>query len=243
MEAWKYQPARDLHLPPARRWRSVWREDGLVETAVHAAWWSAVALYLKTAHRLSVEGREHLPASPPFVIAANHSSHLDALVLAAALPAGLRRSVLPVAAGDFFFETPAMAAFAAFCLNALPLWRKRAGRHAIEDLRQRLLEDRCAYILFPEGSRSRTGEIAQFKAGLGMLVAGTDVAVVPCHIAGAHDAWPADRHRPRASPVAVRVGPPLRFADAPNTREGWQRVAGETEQAVRRLGEGHRVVR
>lgn len=166
MDTWKYQPARDLNLPPAQRWRSVWREDGLVETAVHAAWWSAVTLYLKMAHRLRVEGRQNLPGAAPFVIAANHSSHLDALVLAGALPAKLRQSVLPVAAGDYFFQAPAMAAFAAFCLNALPLWRKSAGRHAMEDLRKRLLEDRCAYILFPEGTRSRTGEVGQFKAGL-----------------------------------------------------------------------------
>jgi 1-acyl-sn-glycerol-3-phosphate acyltransferase len=243
MEAWKYHPARDLGLPPARRWRSVWREDGLVETAAHAAWWSAVAAYLKTAHRLRVEGREHLPASTPFVLAANHSSHLDVLALAGALPAALRRSVLPLAAGDFFFETPAMAAFAAFFLNALPLWRKKVGRHAMEDLRKRLLEDRCGYILFPEGTRSRTGEMAEFKPGLGMIVAGTDVPVVPCHIAGAHDAWPVDRHRPRPAPVGVRVGVPLRFSDVPNTREGWVQVARETEAAVRRLAAGHAAVR
>ena len=241
MDAWKYQPARDLNLSPAQRWRSVWREDGLVETAVHAAWWSAVSLYLGTAHRLRVEGREHLPHRPPFVIAANHSSHLDALVLAAALPARLRRSVLPVAAGDYFFEAPAMAAFAALCLNALPLWRKRAGRHAMQDLRKRLLEDRCACILFPEGTRSRTGEVGEFKAGLGMIVAASDVPVVPCHVAGAHDAWPPARHRPRPRPVSVRIGRPLRFADAPNDRDGWERVARDAEAAVRRLSEGHAV--
>jgi len=239
MESWKYQPARDLNLPPVQRWRSVWREDGLVEAAVHGAWWSSVSLYLKTIHRLAVEGREHLPAAPPFVMAGNHSSHLDAMVLAAALPARLRRSVLPVAAGDYFFEAPAMAAFAAFALNALPLWRKRAGHHAMEELRKRLLDERCAYILFPEGTRSRTGEIGQFKAGLGMIVAGTDVPVVPCHIAGANDAWPPDRNRPKLHRVGVGIGPPLRFADAPNSRDGWERVATETESAVRALAAGH----
>lgn len=240
MDPWKYQPARDLNLPPAQRWRSVWREDGLVEAVVHGAWWSAVAAYLKTAHRLKVEGREHLPPKPPFVLAANHSSHLDALVLAGALPAKLRRAVLPVAAGDYFFERPAMAAFAAFCLNALPLWRKKAGRHAMDDLRKKLLEDRCGYILFPEGTRSRTGEIGEFKAGLGMLVAGTVVPVVPCHIAGAHEAWPSGRHRPKASPVSVRIGEPLRFPNVPADREGWEQVARATEQAVRQLSQGHR---
>lgn len=239
MDSWKYQPARDLNLPPVQRWRSVWREDGLVEAAAHGAWWSGVSLYLRTIHRLRVDGRHHLPQTPPFVMAANHSSHLDAMVLAAALPPRLRRSVLPVAAGDYFFEAPVMAAFAAFALNALPLWRKRAGRHAMEELRRRLFEERCGYILFPEGTRSRTGAIGEFKAGLGMIVADSDVPVIPCHIAGASAAWPPDRSRPKLHRVGVRIGPPLRFPGAPSTREGWERVARETEAAVRSLATDH----
>ena len=236
MDAWKYQPAKDLSLPPMERWRSVRRESGLVEDLTHGAWWALARLYLKVLHRLKVEGRENLPENPPFVMVANHSSHLDALALAAALPRRLRQAALPVAAGDFFFEAPAMAAFAAYCLNALPLWRKRAGRHAMDELRRRLVDEPCGFILFPEGTRSRTGEMSPFKPGLGMIVAGTPAPVIPCHIAGAHEAWPADRRRPRVKPVRVRIGLPLRFQNVSNDRDGWERVARETEDAVRRLG-------
>jgi 1-acyl-sn-glycerol-3-phosphate acyltransferase len=237
MEAWTYRPARDLALAPLERWRSVGREDGLTEALVHRGWWSLVCLYLRTVHRLRVTGREHLPERPPFVVVANHASHLDALVLAAALPRRLRQSALPIAAGDFFFEAPAMAAFAAYCLNALPLWRRRAGRHAMEELRGRLTDEPCGFILFPEGTRSRTGAMGPFKPGLGMLVAATSVPVVPCHIAGAHDAWPPDRRRPQLRPVRVRIGPALRFESASNDREGWNRVARDAEAAVRALAD------
>lgn len=235
MDPWKYQPAKDLDLPPAERWRSVRRENGLVEDLTHEAWWTLARVYLNTVHQLRVVGRENLPASPPFVMVGNHTSHLDALVLAAALPRRLRHAALPVAAGDFFFEAPAMAAFAAYCLNALPLWRKRAGRHAMDELRRRLVDEPCGFILFPEGTRSRTGEMSPFKPGLGMIVAGTTVPVIPCHIAGAREAWPPDTSRPRMKRVSVRIGSSLRFEDAPNAREGWESVARESEDAVRRL--------
>jgi 1-acyl-sn-glycerol-3-phosphate acyltransferase len=235
MEDWNYHPAHDLNLPPLQRWRSVRRESGLGECVAHAVWWTAVCAYLSAAHRLRVQGRENLPDRAPFVVIANHSSHLDALVLAAALPRRLRRVVLPVAAGDTFFQTPAVAAFAAWMLNALPLWRKNAGRHAMQELRERLLDEPCGYILFPEGTRSRTGEIAPFKAGLGMIVAGADVPVVPCFVSGAHDAFPPDARRPRLCPIHVSIGPPLHFQDLPNAREGWQQVAEKCEAAVRSL--------
>jgi 1-acyl-sn-glycerol-3-phosphate acyltransferase len=166
----------------------------------------------------------------------NHCGHLDALVLAASLPRALRRIVLPVAAGDTFFESPAMAAFAAWCLNALPLWRKNAGRHAMEELRKRLLDEPCGYILFPEGTRSRTGQMGPFKAGMGMIVAGADVRVVPCYVTGSHDAWPPDARWPRLlAPLGVQIGKPLCFKEVSNDREGWQRIASETEAAVRAL--------
>ena len=72
-----------------------------------------------------------------------------------ALPLRLRNCVFPLAAGDTFFETPAIAAFAAGMMNAPPLWRKNCGHHAIETLRQRPVAEPCGYILFPEGTRSR----------------------------------------------------------------------------------------
>ena len=55
------------------------------------------------------------------------------------------------------------------------------------------MEQACGYILFPEGTRSRDGVIKEFKCGLGMLVAGTDVPVIPCYLQGTFKALSADR--------------------------------------------------
>ena len=120
--------------------------------------------YLQFYHRLRVEGAEHLPARPSFVMVANHTSHLDAITLAAALPWRLRRFAFPIAAGDVFFETPAVALFSAMMLNALPMWRKSCGSHAMQQLRERLVSEPIIYVLFPEGTRSRDEAIGSLQA-------------------------------------------------------------------------------
>src|SRR6185369_11630490 len=191
MPDWSYKPAADAGLPLGERARSLRRESGLIETIGHVCWWSVVRVYLRLWHRLSLRGLEHVPREPPFVLVANHSSHLDALALGAPLPWRLRDRLFPIAAGDTFFEVPAVSLLAAGLINALSLWREKCGPKALLELRRRLVEEPCAYILFPEGTRSRDGTMAGFKAGMGMIVAGTEAPVVPCYIEGAFAALPA----------------------------------------------------
>lgn len=236
MDPWQLRPARDLGMSQGERLASTAREPGLIEGMGQRTWAAAVHCYLRICHRLTVHGRELLPTQLPFVLIGNHTSHLDALVLSSLAPWRLRRWLFPIAAGDVFFETPARSALSALLLNALPMRRKQVGRHALDELRARLLQDPCGFVLFPEGTRSATGALQPFKAGLGMLVAGTGVPVVPCHLEGAFTAWPRQARLPRPGRIVVRVGTPLVFAAEPNTRPGWERIANVTAEAVRQLG-------
>jgi 1-acyl-sn-glycerol-3-phosphate acyltransferase len=154
------------------------------------------------------------------------------MVLATALPLRLRNHVLPLAAGDTFFETPVISLFASEMMNALPMWRKNCGRHAIETLRDRLIQEPCAYILFPEGTRSRDGQIAPFKHGIGMIVAGNPVPVIPCRLTGTFDALPPGAKWPRRQKITLRIGHPQSFSNVPNDRPGWKLVAEQLESAV-----------
>jgi 1-acyl-sn-glycerol-3-phosphate acyltransferase len=234
---WELRPARDLDLPLPARLRSTRREGGLVDSVAQFTARTVVRGYLKTWHRVEHEGRERLPASCPLVLIANHCSHLDSIVLASMVPWKVRKRMFPIAAGDVFFETPLIAAFAAGVINALPMWRKNMGRHALDDLRTRLVEDRCAYILFPEGRRSPDGTLLPFKSGLGMLTAGTDVPVVPCYIRGAFEALRRETWVPKPVKISVRIGEPRSFEKVANDRNGWNEVAAWAEKAVRELGE------
>src|SRR6266542_3514895 len=156
MEPWKLEPARDTGLTPSERFRSVRRESGLLESLAHHVCFSMLRSYFAIAHRLTIIGRDKLPAHGPFVLAANHCSHLDALILGAALTPRHRERSFPIAAGDVFFQSNVTSTFSAIMLNALPMWRKNCGPHALADLRRKLQEEKAIFIIFPEGGRSRT---------------------------------------------------------------------------------------
>lgn len=234
MKDWTFRPARDHGLKPEDRLRSHGRERGLGSLVVSSAWRVLVAGYLRAMHRLEVTGREHLPP-PPFVMVANHASHLDALTLAAALPWSAARNAFALAAGDTFFSSTPAAAFAAYAVNALPVWRSRTTAADLAGLRARLMEDGAVFILFPEGTRSRTGAMAAFKPGIGALVAGSSVPVVPCWLEGAGAAWPAGQRMPKPGRLRLFIGPPLDFGEVPEDRAGGAVIAERCAEAVRAL--------
>jgi len=216
----RLRPARDHGLPAEERLRSLSRERGLGGLLLGSAWRMALRGYLAAFHRLEVTGREHLPP-PPFVLIANHCSHLDALTLSAVLRGEAARRAHALAAGDTFFGSALSSAFAAYAINALPVWRKRTRSGELATLRERLVEDRLVYILFPEGTRARDGAMAPFQPGIGVLVAGTQVPVVPCFLEGCHAAWPPQRRwrRTAATPWPGRWPAPARS----RPRRGWRR--------------------
>src|SRR6266568_1697364 len=217
MEEWRFEPAHDFGLSAEQRRLSLRREVGLESAISCFLWRSITRLYLASAHRLEIRGRENLPARTPFVLVANHASHLDAIILGGILPLRFVGAVFPIAAGDTFFTKRASSIFATAFMNALPIWRKSCGAHSLEDLRERLLKGSSVYILFPEGTRTRTG------------------AIVPCYLNGTFAALPASGTVPRWKKIYVTIGKPLSFSVTTNDRAGWELIAVTVEDAVRAL--------
>lgn len=237
MENWEYQPARDHGLSLRDRLRSIRREDGFVTTGIRWLGWGLVRTYFSLWHRLRIVGEQNIPPRPPFIMIANHTSHLDAMVLAACLKWHWRDRIFPIAAGDVFFDSTLMSMFAASFLNALPMWRKKSIPRTLKDLRSRLMEEECIYILFPEGKRSRDGAMSEFKAGIGMFAAETQVPVVPCYLNGCFDALRPGAKFPQRVPIRLYIGPPTHFGEVPNERQGWESIAKKLEVMVRCLAE------
>jgi 1-acyl-sn-glycerol-3-phosphate acyltransferase len=234
-DAWNLQPAADHGLSETQRASSSKREAGLGTLALSALSMTLSRTALALYNRYTVIGREHLPTTTPFILVANHASHLDHVSLRSALPPKLRLRTLPLAAGDVFFSSPLRAAIASHTLNALPVWRKKVGTHALADLRDRLQTGDVGFVLFPEGTRTRTGTLGPFKPGLGMLTAGLDVPIIPAWLDGPYRAMPATASLPRPAKITATFGPALRFKDTANNREGWQHVIESVETVVRAL--------
>jgi 1-acyl-sn-glycerol-3-phosphate acyltransferase len=231
-EDWRYEPAADLKVPWPKRAASELREAGLLGGLGHWFCWQVIGAYLRMLHPITVIGREHLPAETPFVLVANHASHLDVIVLQSLFPERLSGRIFALAAGDYFFDSAAKSLAAAQLVNALPVWRGKGTRHALAHLRERLVRGNCGFIVFPEGTRTRDGRMQSFKPGIGMLVAGTEIPVIPCALSGTFEAWPPEARWPRPGSIQVTIHKPRTFADHQNGREDWGRIAGELEALV-----------
>jgi long-chain acyl-CoA synthetase len=181
-----------------------------------------------------VRGGELLEGlSPPALIVANHASHLDTPLLLQALPERWRDRVAVAAAADYFFADPLVGWGVATLFNAFPFARAGNVRSSLRRC-GRLLEAGWSILLFPEGTRSPTGAIGPFRAGVGVLAVELGVAVVPVRVAGTFDALPKGRHLPRRTRGAVRFGRPLRFGKGTT----YAAAAAAIEEAVRALGDG-----
>jgi 1-acyl-sn-glycerol-3-phosphate acyltransferase len=235
MNDWIFEPAHDRDLHGIERHRSLLRENDLASSMLRLVMWSLLRPALRIWHRPRITGREHLPACRPFILVSNHTSHLDGFLLASLLPTSWRDHVYPVAAADTFFETKPTAAFAARFLNALAIRRRGAHNHDLEELRARLIQEKEVFIIFPEGTRSRTGAMQSFRGGIGRLVAKTDVPVIPCYLDGCFRAWPPGRHFSMPLSVGIKIGPPIQFDDCPDNRAGWDTVAKRLRGAVEEL--------
>lgn len=235
MSDWDYQPTADFDKSPLEKLRMFPRHPDMFVYALRLVLHAIARVWLRVYHRFSIRGREHLPLDQPFVMVANHASHLDAICMLSALPLGRIQKTYPAAAKDYFFTTMPKIAFFAVTMNAMPFDRKENPRESLDLCRQLLSTPGHALIVFPEGTRSTTGEIAPFKAGVGFLTAGTSIPVVPCRIDGAYRAWPKAAWIPRPRKLALRIGAPLTFADVTADKDGAKSIAARLEAAVKGL--------
>lgn len=130
---------------------------------------------------LNLRGRANLPRQGPVVVAANHNSHLDAVVLMSLFPLSRLHKVRPVAAADYFYKNRFLKWIATYCIDIVPLDRKNTGdRSKLFKSCDEALDNHDILILFPEGSRGQPEHIGDIKKGLYHLIKNRDeVKVIP----------------------------------------------------------------
>lgn len=177
---------------------------------------------------VTVLGVENLDGvSGPYVVVSNHSSHLDAPLIIGALPRKLARYVAAGAAADYFFDVWWRKGLTALFFNAFPVDRK--GLRGRRGLATSLLDDGVPLLLFPEGTRSPTGEMGAFKPGAAALCISRDVPCLPVGIVGANEAMPRGKNWPEHGrpPISLAFGDPMRPDEAESAAEFSDRIVKE----------------
>src|SRR4051812_34938700 len=163
--------------------------------------------FLRIYFRISLVGREHLPKEGGVILASNHRSFLDPFVVGA----WLGRPVFFVAKKELFDRR--FAGWFLNCLGAFPIKRGESDEESVETAKQ-ILARGDALVIFPEGTRHRTGSLGRPKRGVGRLALETGAPVIPVAVHGTERARRGWRIRPVK--VKLRYGRPLTFPRADN---------------------------
>lgn len=196
-------------------------------------WW--IRWWLKIQFHFQAEGGEVFRHTPQFILIANHTSHLDAICLLAALPPDARNRCYSAAAEDYFYTNVVKEQVARLLANTFPFRRHAESRRGLEAC-ARILERRDSLVFFPEGTRSTTGEMQRFRKGIGILVQGTRYPVIPAYLEGASEALAKGRFYPHAATIRLYLGEPETFEHVPPGETSILEITARLEARVRELG-------
>ena len=155
------------------------------------------------------EGRENLKDfKGGAIIIANHSSHFDTPVVLSSLPESIRSRIVIAAAADKFYGSRKKRTWwYSLFMNTFPV--HRGGGTKQLEYPTSLLKSGWSILIYPEGGRSRSGQIARFKAGPAIMAMAAGVPVIPVYIEGLRNVMPKGQRTPQPAAVHARVGKPV----------------------------------
>ena len=134
---------------------------------------------VRVASGWEVRGREHIPRSGGLIVASNHISYFDPPLVGTAAVRELH-----FLAKEELFRPPVFGSLIR-AFNAIPIRRGVADLSGLAKAME-VLRSGQALIVFPEGTRSRDGQLRSARPGVGMLAVGTDALIAPCYISGSN---------------------------------------------------------
>lgn len=208
-----YQPMPDIDRTFIERLGDYPRQPDFLLDGLRTIGRWLVLVLVRLQYRVDVAGE--VPALPRFALAANHQSHLDTLVVLAALPNRISGRLGVLAARDYFFARWTRALGAGLCAQAVAFDRTKYTE--LRDWSRRLAEQERGYLLFyPSGSR----RASETQRGMLLVMARSGWPIVPVAIAGTREAWPpgARLWRPFRR-LRVTFGAPLPAAGGADAAE------------------------
>ncbi len=180
---------------------------------------------------------ERVPQTGAVILASNHASFLDPPLVGSGLNRGIN-----YLARESLFRFPGIGALLR-SWSAVPVDRDGGGAAGLKAILDRLLAG-GGIILFPEGTRTRDGQLQPARSGIGLIVVKSQAPVVPVRTFGTFEAWGRNQKLPRPKRVAVKYGEPMHFeklrAEAKECskarlKEIYQQIAEEIMTAIAKL--------
>jgi len=165
-----------------------------------------LALFFRSYVRVQAEGVHHIPRKGAFILAANHASHLDAGSVITAV--GNRRRLWVAGAEDYFFNTQMRSWVFGRFFDAIPFDRYTEG---VKGLRRclEILKRGEGVLFFPEGTRSASGRIQEFKTGIAIMAIESNVPIIPTRIDNSYQLFRKGQRFIRPGVVRVTFGEPI----------------------------------
>ncbi len=197
---------------------------------------------------LKVIGKKNLPSSS-FILCANHSSHMDTAILGVAT-IGFNNLAM-MAAKDYWFDNKIRKFIFNIFLNLIPIERKLGNKNnknkmtleqTIGYCKNYLAQGNRALLIYPEGTRTRDGNINSFKEGVALFASKLDVPIVPTFINGTFKAWRKRTFFLKPAKITAVIGEPLTLEEinkikAENKVGFLKAITKEIEKRVRKLRE------
>jgi 1-acyl-sn-glycerol-3-phosphate acyltransferase len=204
---------------------------------VYFCGWAGFRLLYSTYFQFRAYHPERVPKAGPVILAANHASFLDPMLVGA----GVCRSINYLARENLF-RFPVLG-WVLRHWQVVPVDRDGGGAKGLKAILDRLLAG-GAIILFPEGTRSRDGTLQPARSGIGLTVIKSTAPVVPVRVFGTFEAYGRHMTIPRPLPIAVKYGRPMMFeqlrteaqtCSKQRLKEIYQQVADELMAAIAKL--------
>ena len=200
-------------------------------TLTYNIFYNLAKLLARVFFRMRVVNPERMIESGPLILAVNHTSYFDPPLAGICSRRGVyylaRKTLL-----EWPFFGPLFPA-----MNVIPVERDGNDMSALREVIKKI-KDGNGVVLFPEGTRSKDGNIQPARAGIGFVIAKTGAPVLPMRIFGAYDAFPKNSKRLHFTQITVVIGEPLVFSPndlASATRETYQTLSDRVMEAIAAL--------
>ena len=212
--------AKIVRMKPKRRFPKM-------KLSYKIVYWMA-RIFFKSCFRLRIHGLEHFRPGAA-VIAANHASNYDPMVLSISCP----EEVHFLAKGSLF-DIPVLGKLIRV-LNSHPVARGASDAAVFRTMVQ-LISEGKKLILFPEGQRTRTGEIQPLERGLAFLVHKSKCRIIPAYIHGSFEAWKPGTAVPKLfGKMTVVFGSSIDYEESDDKKGAQARITARTEESIRAL--------